>query len=113
MTQRWMKLAAALACSAVIVAAIAVRNRPADAAPEAAKQPAEGGAKFVVEPYLQFATRTQMTVMWETDSPCSTVVEYGATYPPKQLVKSENPEAMGEVLLAKLEPKTKYFYKVL
>ena len=77
MTRRWVKLGAALACSAVILAAVAVRNRPADAAPETAQPPAEGGAKFIVEPYLQFATRTAMTIMWETDSPCTAVVEYG------------------------------------
>ena len=113
MTRRWMKLAAALACGEMILAAVAMRNRPVDAASEVTQPPAEGGAKFVVEPYLQFATRTQITVMWEADSPCSAVVEYGTTYPPKQLAKVEKPDAMGEVLLAKLEPNTKYFYRVV
>lgn len=103
-----------LLAAACIVAAISVtllRNRPADAAAEQ-QPPAEGGPKFLVEPYLQFATRTKITVMWETDTPCSGVVEYGTTYPPKQSAKFETKAGLGEVTLDKLEPKTKYFYRV-
>lgn len=80
----------------------------ADANPAAAP-----GPQFVVEPYLQYATRTGMTVMWETEQPCHAVVEYGTTFPPKQLAKVEKPDTMGEVVLTNLEPKTKYFYRVV
>ena len=113
MNRRCLKLAAAVACTAVVLAAVVLRNRPADASSEAVQPLVEATSKFLVEPYLQFATRTQMTVMWETEVPCSAVVEYGAVYPPKQHAKFEKPDTMGEVLLAKLEPNTKYFYRVV
>ncbi len=71
------------------------------------------GPKFVVEPYLQYATRTTMTVMWETETPCTAVVEYGLKYPPDQSVKVEKADVMGEVQLSNLEPGTKYIYRVV
>lgn len=71
------------------------------------------GPRFVVEPYLQYATRTSMTVMWETEVPATAVVEYGTTFPPKQSAKVEKPVALGEVKLDNLEPNTKYFYRVV
>ncbi|WP_246523500.1 fibronectin type III domain-containing protein [Gemmata palustris] len=71
------------------------------------------GPRFVVEPYLQYVTRTGITVMWETEGPCSAVLEYGSTFPPKQLVKVEKSDTMGEVVLTGLEPNTKYFYRVV
>ncbi|HEY3787709.1 MAG TPA: metallophosphoesterase, partial [Urbifossiella sp.] len=113
MPKQAVKLAAALSCAALL-AAVALRDRAADAAPESATvEEAEGGAIFLVEPYLQFATRTQITVMWETVSPCTASVEYGTTFPPKQIAKLDKVDAMGEVLLTKLEPNTKYFYRVV
>ena len=32
---------------------------------------------FVVRPYLQFATSTTITILWETDVPCHSYVKYG------------------------------------
>jgi acid phosphatase type 7 len=113
MPRHSLKLVAALTCGIAVAAAVAFRDRPAGAAPDAPQPPAEGGPRFAVEPYLQFATRTQITVMWEADSPCTAVVEYGTTFPPKQVARVEKAEAMGEVRLAQLEPKTKYFYRVV
>lgn len=71
------------------------------------------GPRFLVEPYLQFATRTTMTVMWETEEPCTAILEYGAKFPPERTVKIEKPDTMGEVVLTNLEPGTKYFYRVV
>jgi predicted phosphodiesterase len=71
------------------------------------------GPKFVIDPYLQYVTRTGVTVMWETEEPCSAVVEYGSTFPPKSQAKAEKADTMGEVPLAGLEPNTKYFYRVV
>ncbi len=71
------------------------------------------GPRFVVEPYLQSATRTTMTVMWEMEAEASAVVEYGTTFPPKQSAKVEKPATLGEVTLSGLEPSTKYFYRVV
>jgi acid phosphatase type 7 len=71
------------------------------------------GPKFVVEPYLQYATSSTMTVMWETEAAATGVVEYGSTYPPKQTATVEKPATMGEVVLSNLTPGTKYFYRVV
>jgi predicted phosphodiesterase len=100
-----------LAASSILAVAFVLILRQSPAASE--QQPAAvGGPKFLVEPYLQFATRTKITVMWETDTPCTGVVEYGTTHPPKQSVKFETRQGLGEVTLDKLEPKTRYFYRV-
>lgn len=91
-----------------VAAHFAADEKLAAAAPAVAP-----GPKWVVEPYLQFGTRTEMTVMWETDVPCTARVEYGTTYPPAQVARVEKPDPMGEVKLAGLEPKTKYYYRVV
>lgn len=79
-----------------------------------ALQPAvPDGSRFVIEPYLQYGTRTGITIMWETDEPCTAVVEYGTTFPPKEQAKTEKADAVGEVPLTNLEPNTKYFYRVV
>jgi predicted phosphodiesterase len=70
------------------------------------------GPRFLVEPYLQFATRTTMTVMWETEAPARAVVEYGTRFPPEKSVAIEKPDTLGEVVLSGLEPGTKYNYRV-
>ncbi len=71
------------------------------------------GPRFVVEPYLQYVTRTGITIMWETDDAGTAVVEYGTTFPPKLQAKVDKADAMGEVPLTNLEPNTKYFYRVV
>ncbi len=71
------------------------------------------GPRFTVEPYLQFATRTTMTVMWETESPSSAIVEYGKAFPPDRTAAAERADVMGEVRLDNLEPGTKYVYRVV
>jgi hypothetical protein len=47
------------------------------------------GPRFVVEPYLQYVTRTGITIMWEAEEPCTATVEYGTTFPPKETAKVE------------------------
>jgi predicted phosphodiesterase len=73
----------------------------------------QAGPKFVVQPYLQYATRSSIVIMWETETPCTAVVEYGLKFPPDQSVKVEKADPMGEVPLTNLEPGTKYFYRVV
>ncbi|HEY2909443.1 MAG TPA: hypothetical protein VGI99_04315, partial [Gemmataceae bacterium] len=85
-----LRIPLALGCVAVLVLAT-LRERPADASAPAA----ESNVKFLVEPYLQFATRTQISILWETDAPCTAVVEYGTTVPPKKAAKFDKPAAMG------------------
>ena len=71
------------------------------------------GPKFTIEPYLQAPAKTGMTVMWETDAPCTAVVEYGTTFPPTKQAKVEKADTLGEVALTGLTPGTRYFYRVV
>jgi predicted phosphodiesterase len=102
-----------LLCPRAIGAGEVAEHFEADRALAEARSAAPDGAGFLVEPYLQYVTRTGITVMWETDEPCTAVLEYGTTFPPKQQVKVEKADAMGEVPLTGLEPNTKYFYRVV
>ncbi|MCU0705229.1 MAG: metallophosphoesterase [Fimbriiglobus sp.] len=70
------------------------------------------GPRWEVEPYLQFGTRTSMTVMAETDTPTTAVLKYGTTFPPNQEVKVEKAGVLHEIKLTNLTPKTKYFYQL-
>lgn len=75
-------------------------------------KPAANGPRFVVEPYLQFGTRTAMTVMAETDVPTTAELKYGTTFPPSKSVKVNRADTLHEIALADLLPKTKYFYQL-
>ncbi len=98
-------------CHRAVTAEQLVAHFQADAK-LASAPPAAAGPKFVVEPYLQNATRTAMTVMCETDTPTTCELEYGDTYPPKLTAKSAKADMMHEIPLANLVPKTKYFYRM-
>lgn len=74
--------------------------------------PPAGGPRWVVEPYLQFGTRTGMTVMAETDVPATAVLKYGTTFPPTKEVKVDKADVIHEIKLTDLTPKTKYFYQL-
>lgn len=79
--------------------------------PLAQAKPPAVGPRFVVEPYLQFGTRTGMTVMCETDSPTTAVLKYGTTFPPSKSAKVDKADTMHEIALTDLTPKTKYYYQ--
>ena len=110
----WAKVVGAGACVAVVLTVALWRNQStANVFAEAPAAAGPDGAKFLVEPYLQYVTRTGITIMWETDDACTAVVEYGTTFPPKLQAKVEKADTMGEVPLTGLEPNTKYFYRVV
>lgn len=71
------------------------------------------GPRFLIEPYLQYVTRTSIVVMWETEEPAQAIVEYGKKYPPDQQVAVQKMVTLGEVPLTQLEPNTKYYYRVV
>ena len=113
MARRWTKALGIGACATILFTFAASRNDPAGAGqPPAAPLPRPAAGAFVVAPYLQYATRTGITIMWETEAPCTAEVRYGMKTPPDQVAKVEKADTMGEVVLANLEPKTKYFYQV-
>jgi acid phosphatase type 7 len=67
---------------------------------------------FVVEPYLQNATRTGMTILCETPEPTSCTIQYGLNTPLKETISTNDVKTMHELRLEKLQPGTKYFYQV-
>jgi hypothetical protein len=79
----------------------------------AAAPPPAAGPKFVVEPYLQFGTRTGMTVMCETAVPTTCEVRYGTAFPPDRVAKVDKADTLHEVKLDGLQPNTKHFYQVI
>src|SRR5262245_43455776 len=68
--------------------------------------------KFVIAPYLQYPTQTSITVMWETATPGTSVVEYGLPSTKLTRVEERKDATIHEVKLDGLEPETKYVYRV-
>ena len=71
----------------------------------------EPSFEVLVDPYLQFATKTSMTVMWHTSMEASSVVRFGPTNACRQTAEGKA-SAIHEVVLKGLEPETQYFYRV-
>ncbi len=97
----------------LLLVAVLVAGRPAPetrAAPEEPPREREF-AHFVVEPYLQFATPTSITVMWETSFPGTSVVRYGAGAL-TQAKEGAKDATLHEVALTDLQPNTPYVYQV-
>ncbi|WP_236979086.1 metallophosphoesterase [Membranihabitans maritimus] len=73
---------------------------------------------FMIKPYLQFSTQNQMSILWETSHPSTSIVEYGAgrfnveKAILDQHVSSDEFNTMHEVTLDGLKVETNYFYKV-
>lgn len=78
-----------------------------------------GQEAFRVAPYLQFGTKHSMAILWETEEPATTRVEFGKSRLGDELANlsqsKELPgmEMMHEVVLENLEPETKYFWRVI
>lgn len=103
------RLVAAGLCAAAVAVALAVRAAPT---PAPQPPPADSGLRFVVGPYLQYATRTSVVVMAETDAPTTCVVEYGTAAPPDRSAAAAEPATLHELRIDGLAPRTKYFYRV-
>ncbi|HMP08711.1 MAG TPA: metallophosphoesterase, partial [Lacipirellulaceae bacterium] len=75
-------------------------------------QPLSDEMQFMVTPYLQFVTKHQITVMWETSRPASGTVRFGETgvLDRKQIGHGE--ATIHEITLENLEPETPYYYQV-
>ena len=74
---------------------------------------------MLVKPYLQYATKDAITVLWETSSPASTILKYGEAQlnakAPNLSVKKElqGTRLLHEVRLNNLKVHTKYMYQVV
>ena len=100
----------------VAVSALAIvegTSSPATPAEDKPEVKADAGTGFVMEPYLQFATRTSIVVMCETPTPSTCELEYGTTFPPDKIAKVEKADTLHEIKLDNLLPKTKHFYRMV
>lgn len=78
------------------------------------------GPEIIAGPYLQHVTQNSITIMWETDQPCTSVVEYGQAewvkktdpVPLKKLVEDNKNKTIHELVLKGLKVQTNYFYRV-
>jgi acid phosphatase type 7 len=72
--------------------------------------------EWVVQPYLQFPTPSEMTIMWETTRNGTSKVYYGSSKSrlvEAQGVTTKNPQSLiHKVVLKGLNPDTHYVYKV-
>lgn len=62
-------------------------------------------------PYLQYATKTGITILWETGQKASSVVEYGDQTPLTSRIAGADDCDMHEVRIEGLKPQTSYFYR--
>lgn len=67
---------------------------------------------FLTSPYLQFATKNSIRVLWETKNDAASAVEYGSSYPPSELIKFNELRTFHEFELNELTPETNYFYRI-
>ena len=74
---------------------------------------AQHGLHFVVEPYLQNVSETGITVMWETNAPSNSTVEFGLSARFDRRVQDTTFVQIHEVHLRGLKPQTVYFYRVI
>ena len=73
---------------------------------------------LLVEPYLQNATPTSMTILWETDTDSPSRIEWGQTQFVDQLTIGSSFTNYGSskihtVELVNLVPNTRYYYRVV
>lgn len=75
----------------------------------------QGDIKLRVKPYLQFGTKTEMTVMWQTSKAADGTVRFGETADCKQQDQQQPSTVRGihEHRLTGLKPETQYFYQTI
>ena len=84
-----------------------------------ARQHPDNQPGFLIKPYLQYSTQTEMSVLWETTHPASSLIEFGkgrfdtGKAILDQQVSDGKLKQMHELALQSLEPETHYFYRVV
>jgi len=68
--------------------------------------------KVVVGPYVQFTGPFTGVVRWETDTACSSTVQYGKTRSPELNLSDPAVTTTHEVTIDNLELRTRYNYRV-
>lgn len=76
------------------------------------------GIKFLTSPYLQQVTATSAVIMWITDHPASSWVEYGESAPEHKALPEEDfgliaaNTTLHKVKIEGLQPGTRYTYRI-
>lgn len=68
--------------------------------------------RFIARPFLQWATRDGMTIVWETARPGRGWVEYGEKLPYGHKTPTAAEGIMHEIRIEGLKAETQYFYRV-
>lgn len=90
----------------------------ARAAANIVEAPQAGEHKFLCPPYLQNPSSTGMTIMWLTNKPCNSWVEYGETDALGTSANSSKAglvdayERINRIRLEHLKPDTTYYYQI-
>ncbi|WP_193210667.1 metallophosphoesterase [Luteolibacter marinus] len=82
----------------------ALRQLPADG-------PAPVTPELVVAPYLQWITRNEATVRWETNFPCKGELHWGESADCGSVATEAEARTYHEVTLGSLEPEMLYYYR--
>ena len=67
---------------------------------------------FNAGPYLHYATRESINVLWETDQPATAILHYGKVLPLENEIRLDEEKLIHELSLTDLEAGTPYFYDV-
>ncbi|WP_158860768.1 metallophosphoesterase [Lunatibacter salilacus] len=73
---------------------------------------------FLIKPYLQLSTQTEMSLLWETTHPTTALIEFGkARFDSGEAILDQQVsdgvlKHMHELTMQSLEPETHYFYRV-
>lgn len=68
--------------------------------------------EIIAGPYLQDVKPDGITIMWETDTPATSMIEYGETGITEQGCEYEEKTTIHEVLLRGLKEETRYRYRI-
>jgi acid phosphatase type 7 len=83
-----------------------------------AQQIRDGQPGFLIKPYLQYSTQTEMSLLWETTHPTTSLIEFGqAGFDTGKAILDQQVsdgalKQMHELTLRSLTPETHYFYRV-
>jgi predicted phosphodiesterase len=102
---------AVVSCVLVLVVAVLLARRGGHEGLADTPAPRSEGPHFVVAPYLQYATPTAITILWETSFPGTSLVRYGVGKLDSTKEGAKD-VALHEVTLSDLKPGTAYLYQV-
>ena len=67
---------------------------------------------FNAGPYLNYATKTSMNLVWETDREATATIEYGLRVPLDQSIAVDKAARIQELTIDNLAPQTTYYYRI-